>query len=534
VYRHILSLLSEYFGGKSQFVFMAGLVLLALAVILLLLPPWRKAVRAAWEKGGWRGIVLGAVHGLLNVLVGSTLIGGLGGAMLVQSGLFDEQHGQVTQENYDAIKTNWGSPHEQRELAVTHFITEEQTVLLFKDGRQVTEEELGAGKVKPPAPKPDDAAAAEEEGKDEGKGGGENPIKIKRKVRKPVPQNSIVRGKVDVDVKMNYRPKGSAYYTCYEDTWKLDYTVKNRSDKATEAEFRFPMPADRGTYNQFAILVDGKNWVENLILKDNAQTWKMPMAPGQTVNVQVTYASRGMEYLRYTPASMAHREDYKVTMRIHPHAKQGDESAQGEQRFIWKKHMALPIGSMTPPVIKDSAADGEPMTLEWDMASSATSLGMGVILPGIKQPGYYVTRLLHEAPLGLMLLAGSLLVTWMLLGRETDLFSLGLLAVAYYLFYTFVAYLSYHLSSFDACFSIAAAATLLLVVLYLEMGWGRTFASFQSIALVFAFVVYYPLAVVEDKYTGLLVQILYWGLALYIAMLAVARIWAARREGREA
>jgi hypothetical protein len=97
-----------------------------------------------------------------------------------------------------------------------------------------------------------------------------------------------------------------------------------------------------------------------------------------------------------------------------------------------------------------------------------------------------------------------------------------------------VAYLSYHLSSFDACFSIAAAATLLLVILYLRLGWGSGFATFQSILLVAAFVIYYPLAVVEDKYTGLLVQILYWGLALYVAMLAVAQIWSARRKCGEA
>ena len=528
MYRHILSLLGEYFGGKAQFVFLAGAAFLALAVILLLLPPWRKAVKAAWEKGGWRGIVLGTVHGLLGATVGGAIVAALGGAMLVQSGLFDEHHGQVTQQNYDAIKTNWGSPHEQRELGVTHYVTEEQTVLLFKDGRQVTEEELGTGKVKPPAEPAGETADAEDEGKDDRKPSGEGPIKIKRKVRKAVPQNSIVSGRVDVDVKMNYRQKGSAFYTCYEDAWKLDYTVKNRSEKATEAEFRFPMPADQGTYSQFAILVDGKNWVENLILKDNAQTWKMPMKPGQTANVQIAYTSRGMEHIRYTPASMAHREDYKVAMRILP------DKENGPKRFVWKQHMGLPIGSMTPPVIKDSPGDGESMLLEWDMTSSATSLGMGVILPDIKQPGYYVTRLLHEAPLGLLLLAAVLVVTWMLLGRAVDLFSLAVLAVAYYLFYTFVAYLSDHLTSFDACFALAAAATLVLTVLYVRLGWGANFASFQTILLMVAFTIYYPLAVVEDKYTGLLVQILYWGLALYMAMLAVARVWAARREGREA
>jgi hypothetical protein len=519
-----LNLLARFFGGKAQFVFLAGVVLLAVAVVLLLLPPWRWTVRAAWERGGWRGIVLGTVHGLLNVLVGVTIVAGLGGALLVQSGLFDEHHGQVTQENYEVIKTNWGMPHEQRELLVTHYVTEEQTAFLLKDGRTVTEEELGAGKAAPPTEGPGDAESSADEGKTGNRGLGDSPIKIKRKVRKAVPQNSIVSGKVEVDLRMNYRQKGSAYYTCYEDAWKLDYTVKNRSEKTTEAEFRFPMPADQGTYSHLAITVDGKNWGENLILKDNAQSWKMPMAPGQTARVQVAYVSRGMEHLRYTPASMARREDYKVTMHIFP------DKEKGPQRFIWKEHMGLPMGSMTPPVIKDSPADGEPMVLEWDMTASATSLGMGVILPAIKQPGYYVTRLLHEAPLGLMLLAGSLVVTWMVLGRPVDLFSLAVLVVAYYLFYTFIAYLSDHLTSFDACFVLAATATLTLAILYLRLGWGPCFSAFQSILLVVAFTIYYPQAVVADKYTGLLDQVLYWGLATYIALLAVARVWTGRRE----
>jgi len=501
VYRHILSLLYEFFGDKAEMVLAAGLAALATAVLLLLSKSWRRGVAEAQDRGGWRAVVMGLAHSLITLLVGATLVAGLGGAMLVQSGLFSEKHGQVTHQNAQAMRTNWGEPHEQRELAVRHYVTEEKTFILFKDGRQVPEDEIGSG----------DADQI-----------GENPVKVKRKVRKAVPQNSIVRGSVEIDIRMNYRPKGSAFYTCYEDVWRLAYTVKNRSDTETEAEFRFPMPAGHGTYDKLTIKVDGANWTENLVLKENAQTWTMPMRPGQQVQVEIAYASRGMEFIRYTPAHMAHREQYKVTMRIHP------DKEMGDSRFTWEDHMGLPIGSVTPHVRKASPADGEPMVLEWNMSSAATSLGMGVILPDIKQPGWYVARLLHEAPLGLMLLAAGLVVTWLLLGRETHLFSLGVLVVAYYLFYTFIAYLSDHLTSFAACFVLAALAALLLAALYLWLGWGRTFAAHQSLALMAALTVYYPLAVVLDEYTGLMVQVLYWTLAAYAAMLAVVMLWRRR------
>jgi hypothetical protein len=525
VYRHILNLLGEYCGSKAEYVLVLGLVVLATAILLLLSRAWRRWVAEAEERGGWRGVVLGLANGLFSLVLGAAIVAALGGSLLVQSGLFTERHGQMTQTNYETIKTNWGPPHEQRELAVTHYITEEQTFFLFKDGRTVSEEELSAGTAKP-------ALKADGEAADEG--AGQAPIKIKRKVRKPVPQNSIVSGKVAVDVRMNYRQKGSAFYTCYDDAWTLEYAVKNRSERATEAELKFPMPADQGVYDKLAIAVDGKNWMENLVLKDNAQTWKMPMQPGQTTVVRIAYESRGMDYLRYTPATMATREEYKVAMRIYPNEKRGEEPARGRRQFAWKD-MGLPVGSMTPPVIKESSADGEPLTLEWDMKAAATTLGMGVILPEIKQPGYFGARLLHEAPLGLLLLAASLVVTWMLLGRESDLFSLAILVVAYYLFYTFAAYLSDHLTWFPACFVLAAAATLLLAGLYVWLGWGRTCAAHQTMALVAVFTIFYPLAALMDENTtGLMNQILYWGLALYAALLAVVGNVMNLRQGRKA
>jgi hypothetical protein len=154
---------------------------------------------------------------------------------------------------------------------------------------------------------------------------------------------------------------------------------------------------------------------------------------------------------------------------------------------------------------------------------------MGVILPKTPPAGYYVARLLHEAPFGLMLLAGVLVITWGVLGRETDLFSLGILAVSYYLFYTIIAYLSDLLPSFAGCFALAALAALILAAAYLRLGWGRSFAAGQTLALMAALVIYYPLAVVLADYTGLMTQMLYWTLAGYVAMLTVVMVYRRRR-----
>ena len=535
MYRNVLNYLSDVVGGKAPYVLAVGLVVVALGLILVLLPSWRRSVQAARERGGWRGILLPTIHIVLLLVVGACIIELLRGSLLLQSNDFDRSHGRVSQVNYESVKTNWGPPHEQRELQVTHYVTEEKIVYQYKDGRQVSEEERRTIT----AEEAEEAAAEAEEGEDAAEKPSraaadrnekvETPIRRKITIRREVPQNSVVRGRVDVDIRMNYRKMGSAYYACYEDTWKLDYAVKNRCAKTTEAELRFPMPARQGVYDRFTLRVDGKDWADRLIVKDNAQVWTLPMKPGQEIRVEIGYASRGMEYVRYIPARMATRESYKVTMRIYPNVARGGEPARGTQRLVWKRDMRPPMGSMTPQSIQDSPADGRPMVLGWNLESAATTLDMGVVLPHIKQPGYYGARLLHEAPWGLVLLAGALVVTWTLLGCEINLFSLTVLAVAYYLAYTLFAYLSDHIADFATCFALAAAAALVLAAVYLWIGWGNRFAAHQTLALVAVFTIYYPLAIALDEYTGLLVQLLYWALAGYAAILAGRRCWSARR-----
>jgi hypothetical protein len=676
VYQHVLNQFREIAGHKAPYLLAAGTVLLVVALILLLLPPWRRFVKQCLERGGWRGILVGTISVVLALVVGATVIEALRGSLLDQSREFDRTHGRKSETNLSAVRTIWGSPEELRELQVGHFVTEEKIVFEYKDGRKVPQEELqalspsdlgdegdsdapdadstgdmgnsgmsdGPGlalpaaimppppglkpspsfitpgtikikKVLPtspstaaPAPNPSDfgspptksatpttapsapstaptstapaesaapaapsaspatpatsAPGANTAGGDTHRNllvmeidkapvgvlfqaprsSGDDktvdkPLKRKIKVRREIPQNSIVRGKVDVDLHLNYRPMGSAFYTCYTTNWKLDYTVKNRSNKTTEADFRFPQ--DR-TYNNLAILVDGKRLkTEDLMYKNGAQTWSMPMAPGQEVSVAISFDAKGMDSIRYIPASMAMREDYKVTMKIFPCVATKDEAARGEQQLTRKK-ISPAMGAMPADRVEDASAAGQPMTLGWDLKSAATNQDVGVRLPEERSEGYlYCGRLLHEAPEGVLLLVGALIVSWMLLGRQPDLFSLAFLAVSYGLYYTLLGYLSDVIPSFAASFAIAAAATLFLAGLYLWFGWGCNFAAHQTFALVAVFTVYYPLAVTSlgitsEDYSGLMLQILYWGLAAYAALLAVGRVRRLRREAAAA
>ena len=635
MYQHVLNQLREVVGSKAPYALAAGTVVLVVALILLLLPPWRRFARQCMERGGRRGILVGTISVVLALVVGATVIEVLRGSLLVQSKEFDRTHGRKSETNLGAVRTIWGSPLELRELQVTHFITEEKIVFQYKDGRQVPQEELqalspedllesddiGAGDAEPAAPEPRAAppsappaapprsvqpapplpsapppapagptapaapaapllptapaapgvpqgavppdrpespagAAAQSAIRDpqsaidaapvgvlfqaprsSGDQAADKPIKRKIKVRRAIPQNSIVRGKVDVDLRLNYRPMGSAYYTCYATAWKLDYTVKNRSKVTTDAEFR--LAQDR-TYNNLAILVDGKALkTEDLMYRGGAQTWSMPMTPGQEVKVAISFDATGMDHIRYIFASMAMREDYNVTMRVLPCVQTKDEPARGQQQLS-RRNISPAMGAMPATRIEDAAAAGEPMVLAWNLKSAATNQDVGVRLPEERSEGYlHCGRLLREAPMGIVLLVGALVISWMLLGRQTELFSLVYLAVAYYLFYTLIGYLTDVIPSFAGSFVVAGAASLVLAGLYVWLGWGRSFAAHQTMALAAVFVIYYPLAVTSlgatsEDYSGLMLQILYWGLAAYAALLAVARVRRIRREAASA
>jgi hypothetical protein len=226
---------------------------------------------------------------------------------------------------------------------------------------------------------------------------------------------------------------------------------------------------------------------------------------------------------------MAMREDYQVTMRIFPCVATKDEPARGEQQLT-RRRISPAMGAMPADRIDDAPAAGEPMVLAWDLKSAATNQDVGVRLPEERSEGYlYCSRLLRDAPTGLLLLVGAMLVSWMLLGRQPDLLSLIYLAGAYALFYTGIAQLTDVIPSFGWSFAIAAGAAMLLAAVYLWFGWGRTFAAHQTLALMAAMTIYYPLAVTSlgtttEDYSGLLLQILCWVMAAYAALLAVARV----------
>jgi len=471
MFRQLINVVTDFGGDFAKSLLWIAFLVLAGCVVMLSNRTIREKIRGSGSEGTV-GTLWGAAANLFRALVGLGLMGLLCLHLVAQSREFDRLHGRVSEANLAAVRLIWGRPHVQRELSVNHYY---ETV-------EVTSETYDAS--------------------------GENVINQKKQtVTKLWPQNSIQAADVRVGIAMNYRRKGSAYYTCYESANAFRYDVVNFADIPTEARFVFPLQSDQGLIENLRVAVDGVELGKELSYESSRIEWKMPMQPQQTATVEVSYNCRGMDYYYYQMPTLREIRSFAMTMDL-----AGVDTSQ----------LDYPYGCMTPMKITPITSGGKPGTrLEWHLDRALTTRGMGVTLPDKKQPGYHVARLLRQSPLGLMLLVVMLLVTRIYTDKPIELVPLAMMALAYYLFYTLMANLSDYGPGFTGSFLIAF---LLLggLVAAMQFRWdGRGFVTYATVGFFGFFTLIYPLIQVWREHTGLLLNLVYVLLLAYAAVLAI-------------
>ena len=375
---------------------------------------------------------------------------------------FRAEHGRITEVNLRSVQTIWGRPHIQYDLRVTHFVTD------------TVQEEL-------PRPSPEAP-----------------PRFITRRVTRALEQNSIVRTRGTVTVKMNYRRKGSAYYTCFEDDCRFIYDVRNFADRETTADFAFPMSSGQNLFLDFKVLVDSEDYSKHLSFSGEEVRWSLPMAPGRQVTVEVTYRSRGMETWYYQIPEPREIRDFTLVMQL-------PEVAQGQLNY--------PEGCMTPSQVQ-AGPQGKGSVLTWSLDRAITTRGMGVALPAAPQPGNLVARVLQQAWRGAMLLLVGLVVSLLGAGMRAGLLRLALIGGAQCAQFMLLAALSDFRPGFVGAFALGALIALALSLLALR--WPAGAWSTAPACLVGFFVVVYPLLALPRVAAGALLTAADIGLIAYL------------------
>ncbi len=588
MYETFMMTLRKFSGSEMlRDVLIAAGTLLVLTLLCWATPAFREWHRRLRERGGWRGALVGLGAGLFKLAAVLLLARLIIVAMVFQAEQFERHHGRITETNRSAVLMKWGSPHEQRELAVR--FTEKRTwvtrqLKLPGEKGRVVKESFWADEEKPVEAVDGLMPAV---------------ISTERQVRHvPVKQKAIQSADVDIIVTDSPRQLGGANYAGYDDAWRLKYVVTNAHDKPVTAHMSFPLPATTGLFNKVSIKVNGQEIQSGAEVGEND---KAPVA-GKSAVSQRSLRSRPAGAAHYyvgtqddtssndnsdEKSGMAEREepaDSGPAEATIPEAAQpqttdsGDES-EGGGALAWRVKMKpgqectveiayqsrgleylrytprpmvqtghyrvamtvngiasskldWPMGSM-PPAEKRDDLKGTSYQATWTLDNAMTNYDIGVKLPVAAQPEYYFASLLNEAPIGLVLLLLLLILPRLVMGETVSVGLVTLLAAAYYLFYTFMGNLADLVPGFAAAFAVAVVVLLGIVLVFRCRAAGRKLLVVQDVAWFAALMVLFPLAIIDTDRTGFWMQVFYVAMLLYVCVLvAKFRVGPAMKDGK--
>ena len=336
---------------------------------------------------------------------------------------------------------------------------------------------------------------------------------VQREVRQRVSDEhkqdvSVAATRVDVDLHLDQRLKGLAWYSLYDVAFRGAWSYVH--DKAEPGKLRvtFRFPDSQGIYDAFAFVIDGKR--QGPKPNNGALEATVPVAPGQRVEIAVAYKSRGLDEWQYRPDNgVASLKDFTLHMKT--------DFAD----------IDFPSSTLSPSKRERAGAGYD---LVWSFQQVVTGHAIGMSMPARIQPGQLAAALSFSAPISLLFFFMLLLVLARLRGLDLHPVNYLFLGAAFFSFHLLFAYTVDHLHIVPA-FVVASAASVLLVVSYLRLVVSPRFAFREAAAAQLVYLVGFSLAHFWEGFTGLAVTVLSV-LTLFLLMQLTGRIrWGAPVSG---
>lgn len=277
---------------------------------------------------------------------------------------FQRTHGRVTEANFQAIQTIWGTPQQQSDLHFDLFWEEEVT------------ERIESEDITKPA------------------------ILRKKTVRHDITANPFVSARDEVVLRQNARKKGSALYGGYDTTCRFSWQLKNPADRDLSSVLRFPLPAATAVCDELTATLNGKDILPQMQLKDGALVLARPVKANEALDLTIAFKSRGMSSWYFQVQEPREIRDFTLNLSLPD---------------LGQSHLNFPEGCMTPTLIKPTPDNrGSLLTFRLDHAIS--SKGMGIALPTVPQPGQSTNAVLGEVERGWLLVFAMLILGFTLSG----------------------------------------------------------------------------------------------------------------------
>ena len=282
---------------------------------------------------------------------------------------FQRTHGRVTEANYNAVQTIWGSEQVQSELNVDIYHNEE-----------VTEQIVPDDPTKPTYTR-------------------------KKTVHVSVTGNPFVTTRHEVTLLQNPRKKGSALYGGYETDCNFSWRLRNPSDATQKCALTFPLPASDAMYDGLVATLNGKDVLPEIQIQNASLVLERDVQPNEIMDFHIAFKSRGLSYWYFQVREAREIRDFTLTLTLPdmPRAK-----------------LNYPDGCMTPTGIAPTK-DNQGTVLTYRLDHALTDKGMGISLPELPQPGATTLAVLNETDDAWLLVFAVLCLSFTLAGARHTL-----------------------------------------------------------------------------------------------------------------
>jgi inner membrane protein involved in colicin E2 resistance len=310
------------------------------------------------------------------------------------------------------------------------------------------------------------------------------------------------RSRVAVDLHLDQRRKGLLWFPLYDVAFRGAWTYRHAEEAARELRVALVLPDKSGIYDDFRFLVDGVDLAPRLRPTDGVIATLLPVKPGQTVNLEVSYRSRGMQEWTYRPTNQVGQiEDFGLTMTTD------------------FPDIDFPKLTMSP---SQRNAKGAGFELEWSFARLVSGYGIGMVMPQHVQPGELASQMSFSAPVSLGLFLIFIFVITLI--RRIALHPMNFLfvAAAFFSFNLLFGYTADRLPV-ETAFFLSSAISVGLVMSYLRLVVGPRFALLEAGLAQLLYQVGFSLAHFYEGYTGLSITVLVV-LTLFLLMQLTGRL----------
>ncbi len=269
---------------------------------------------------------------------------------------FQRTHGRITQANYNAVETIWGSEQVQGELNVDIYRNEEITERI--------------------------------ESEDPSK-----PALLRKKTQHvSVTGNPFVAARHEITMRQNPRKKGSALYGGYETDCNFNWQLRNPSGTNQLCTLTFPLPAADAMYDGLVATLDGRDVLPQMEIKDSSLVLTRDVQPDEMMNFHIAFKSRGLSYWYFQVREAREIRDFTLLLNLPD---------------LPKSKLNYPDGCMTPTDVAPTR-DRLGTILTYRLDHALNDKGMGISLPQLPQPGETTRAVLNETGDAWLLIFGAL------------------------------------------------------------------------------------------------------------------------------